>query len=55
MDLYQWQTREEFQDAHEWGTGMFVTWDNRSCLHRGYAGYDGYDRDQHRIAVYSDR
>jgi taurine dioxygenase len=54
MDLYQWQTREEFQYTHEWEPGMFVIWDNRSCLHRAYGGYDGYDRELHRITVYSD-
>jgi len=53
-DLYQWQTREEFQYTHEWEPGMFVIWDNRSCLHRAYGGYDGYDRELHRITVYND-
>ena len=54
LDVHQWQTREEFQYTHEWEPGMFVMWDNRSCLHRAYGGYDGYDRELHRITVYSD-
>ena len=49
-----WQTREEFQYTHEWEPGMFVIWDNRSCLHRAYGGYNGYDRELHRTTVYSD-
>ncbi len=53
-ELYQWQTREEFQYTHQWEPGMFVIWDNRSCLHRAYGGYDGYDRELHRTTVYSD-
>jgi taurine dioxygenase len=53
-ELYQWQTREEFQYTHHWEPGMFVIWDNRSCLHRAYGGYDGYDRELHRTTVYSD-
>lgn len=55
MELYQWQTREEFQYTHHWEPGMLVIWDNRSCLHRAYGGYDGYDRELHRTTVYSDR
>lgn len=53
VELYHWQTREEFQYTHEWEPGMFVIWDNRSCLHRAYGGYDGYDRELHRTTVYS--
>lgn len=53
-ELYQWQTREEFQYTHQWEPGMFVIWDNRSCLHRAYGGYDGYDRELHRTTVYGD-
>ena len=53
-ELYEWQTREEFQYTHEWEPGMFVIWDNRSCLHRAYGGYDGYARELHRITVYPD-
>ena len=53
-ELYQWQTRDEFQYIHEWEPGMFVIWDNRSCLHRAYGGYDGHDRELHRITVYGD-
>lgn len=53
-ELYQWQTRDEFQYTHKWEPGMFVIWDNRSCLHRAYGGYDGYDRELHRTTVYRD-
>ena len=54
MQLYEWQTREEFQYTHEWEPGMLVIWDNRSCLHRAYGGYDGHDRELHRTTVYGD-
>ena len=54
IDLYHWQTRDEFQYTHEWEPDMFVIWDNRSCLHRAYGGYDGHDRELHRITVYND-
>tara|TARA_R110002049_G_scaffold31098_23_gene105901 strand:+ start:2949 stop:3818 length:870 start_codon:yes stop_codon:yes gene_type:complete len=54
LELYEWQTREEFQYTHKWEEGMFVLWDNRSVLHRAYGGYDGYDRILHRITVAAD-
>jgi len=54
LELYQWQTREEFQYTHPWRERMFVIWDNRSVLHRAYGGYDGYDRVLHRITVAAD-
>lgn len=54
LELYAWQTREEFQYTHTWRENMFVMWDNRSVLHRAYGGYDGYDRVLHRITVASD-
>lgn len=53
-ELYEWQTREEFQYTHKWQEHMFVIWDNRSVLHRAYGGYDGYDRTLHRITVAGD-
>ena len=53
-ELYQWQTQERFQYMHRWEPGMFVIWDNRSCLHRAHGGYDGYDRELHRTTVYND-
>ena len=39
MDLYDWQTREEFQYTHVWEPNTLVVWDNRSVLHRAYGGY----------------
>ncbi len=54
LELYEWQTREEFQYTHRWQENMFVMWDNRSTLHRATGGYDGYDRILHRITVAGD-
>ena len=54
MDLYAWQTREEFQYTHKWEEGMFVIWDNRCVLHKANGGYDGYDRELHRTTVRDD-
>ncbi|CAA0126217.1 (R)-phenoxypropionate/alpha-ketoglutarate-dioxygenase [Halioglobus japonicus] len=54
LELYEWQTREEFQYTHIWQENMFVLWDNRSVLHRAYGGYDGYDRILHRVTVAAD-
>ena len=51
MDLYAWQTREEFQYTHVWQPNMLVMWDNRSVLHRANGGYDGYDRELHRLTI----
>jgi taurine dioxygenase len=51
MDLYAWQTREEFQYTHVWKPNMLVMWDNRSVLHRANGGYDGYDRELHRLTI----
>jgi taurine dioxygenase len=50
-DLYNWQTREEFQYRHEWEPGMVVMWDNRSVLHKANGGYEGYERVLHRTVV----
>lgn len=54
MKLYEWQTREEFQYHHKWQPNMLVMWDNRSVLHRANGGYDGYDRELHRITIAQD-
>ena len=51
MDLYHWQTREEFQYTHLWEPNTLVVWDNRSVLHRAYGGYDGYARELHRLTI----
>ena len=51
LELHQWQTREEFQYTHQWQENMLVIWDNRSVLHKANGGYDGYDRELHRITI----
>jgi taurine dioxygenase len=50
-ELYQWQTRPEFQYRHVWEEGMLVMWDNRSVLHMATAGYDGFERVLHRTTI----
>ena len=50
-DLYNWQTREEFQYRHRWQPGTLVMWDNRSVLHQATGGYEGYDRLLHRTTI----
>lgn len=55
LELFEWQTREEFQYTHQWRERMLILWDNRSVLHRAYGGYDGHDRVLHRITVAVDR
>jgi taurine dioxygenase len=50
-DLYQWQTRPEFQYTHKWQENMLVIWDNRCVLHKANGGYDGYDRELHRTTI----
>ncbi|MFT7219529.1 MAG: taurine dioxygenase [Candidatus Azotimanducaceae bacterium] len=51
MELYAWQTREEFVYQHHWQENMLVMWDNRSVLHKANGGYDGYDRLLHRTTI----
>ena len=51
VELYQWQTRDEFQYRHVWSEQMLVMWDNRSVLHRATGGYDGHDRLLHRTTI----
>ena len=51
LDLYQWQTRPEFQYTHKWQENMLVIWDNRCVLHKANGGYDGYDRELHRTTI----
>ncbi len=53
-DLYEWQTREEFQYTHRWRENVLVIWDNRCVLHRANGGYDGYDRELHRTTISAD-
>jgi taurine dioxygenase len=51
MELYQWQTRPEFQYHHKWQTNMLVMWDNRSVLHKANGGYEGHARLLHRVTI----
>jgi len=51
MELYNWQTRPEFQYSHGWKPGMVVMWDNRAVLHKANGGYEGYERVLHRTVV----
>lgn len=51
VELYHWQTRDEFLYRHQWEPGMLLMWDNRSVLHRATGGYDGHDRLLHRTTI----
>jgi taurine dioxygenase len=51
MELYEWQTRPEFQYHHKWQTNMLVMWDNRSVLHKANGGYEGHARLLHRVTI----
>jgi taurine dioxygenase len=50
-ELYQWQTRPEFQHRRAWRENMLVMWDNRSVLHRATGGYEGRRRLLHRTTI----
>jgi taurine dioxygenase len=50
-ELYDWQTRDEFQYRHRWEPDMLLMWDNRCVLHRATGGYEGYERLLHRITI----
>ena len=51
VELYAWQTRDEFVYRHRWAADMLVMWDNRSVLHRATGGYEGHDRLLHRTTI----
>ncbi len=51
VELYHWQTRDEFVYRHRWEPDMLVMWDNRSVLHRATGGYDGHARLLHRTTI----
>lgn len=51
LELYQWQSSEEFQYRHKWQARMLVMWDNRSLLHAAVGGYQGYERLLHRTTI----
>ena len=54
-ELYEWQTRPEFQYHHAWHEHTLLLWDNRSVLHRANGGYDGFDRLLHRTTIYAEQ
>jgi taurine dioxygenase len=51
IELYQWQTRDEFVYRHRWQRNMLTMWDNRSVLHRATGGYEGHERLLHRTTI----
>jgi taurine dioxygenase len=51
VDLYRWQTRDEFVYRHRWEPNMLVMWDNRCVLHMATGGYDGHERLLHRTTI----
>ena len=51
LELYAWQTRDEFVYRHRWQPSMLTMWDNRSVLHKATGGYDGHDRLLHRTTI----
>lgn len=51
LEVYAWQTREEFHYRHAWQAGTLVMWDNRAVLHKATGGYEGYDRVLHRTTI----
>lgn len=51
MELYAWQSKEEFIYRHKWDKNMLIMWDNRSVLHCATGGYEGYDRLLHRTTI----
>ena len=50
-ELYEWQTRPEFQFRHSWQPDMLILWDNRSVLHAATGGYEGHERVLHRTTI----
>lgn len=51
VELYAWQSRDEFVYSHPWEKDMLVMWDNRSLLHQATGGFEGYDRLLHRTTI----
>ncbi|MEL7041385.1 MAG: TauD/TfdA family dioxygenase [Pseudomonadota bacterium] len=51
IELYNWQTRPEFQYRHKWQPNMLIMWDNRSLVHMATGGYAGHDRLLHRTTI----
>jgi taurine dioxygenase len=51
IELYKWQTRDEFVYRHEWEPDMVTMWDNRCVLHRATGGFEGFERLLHRTTI----
>ncbi len=51
LELYEWQTRDEFRYTHRWEPDSLVMWDNRCVIHRATGGYDGHERLLHRTTI----
>ncbi|NJC09826.1 alpha-ketoglutarate-dependent taurine dioxygenase [Polymorphobacter fuscus] len=51
VELYQWQSQQQFQYRHRWQKDMLVMWDNRSLLHAATGGYAGHARRLHRTTI----
>ena len=51
VELYKWQTRDEFVYRHEWEPNMLTMWDNRCVLHRATGGFEGFERLLHRTTI----
>ncbi|MBY0423661.1 MAG: TauD/TfdA family dioxygenase [Parvularculaceae bacterium] len=51
VDLYRWQTRDEFHYRHRWRADMLLMWDNRSVIHMATGGYQGHERLLHRTTI----
>ena len=50
-ELFKHALSDKFIYAHRWQSNMLTMWDNRSVLHRANGGYDGYDRELHRLTI----
>ena len=51
IELYKWQTRDEFVYRHVWEPNMVTMWDNRCVLHRATGGFEGFERLLHRTTI----
>ena len=51
MELYVWQSNEQFVYRHQWQNDMLIMWDNRSVLHSATGGFEGHRRLLHRTTI----
>ena len=51
VELYKWQTRDDFVYRHRWEPDMLTMWDNRCVLHRATGGFEGHERLLHRTTI----